>query len=216
MSSRATSVADDGSEPGDRRRSGRVRQPTAFLVNEQLVGAKRKRNAPQENGDVDTDEDMEQSDEEDEEDDGSEVEAPRSARKSAKHPAAKKPRTNGTTARMPIRSTTSKPRKVTKSKAAGADAALEHGATGLYKDLLFGDVTGVEAANAWLQRFREHESLALAEIVNFVLKASGCETTIDHHDIEDVDGATSRLGDVQDAFQAVRIITQLRKRPMLM
>lgn len=58
-------------------------------------------------------------------------------------------------------------------------------------------------AGAWNARFDEHQSDALAEVVNLVLRASGCEIEVDLVDIEDPDNAPSKLTDIQDAFQKV-------------
>ena len=55
-----------------------------------------------------------------------------------------------------------------------------------------------QVADAWAKRFAEqNESQAVAELINFVLKASGCDLTVTEHDIEDPDGATNRLRDMQ-------------------
>ena len=56
----------------------------------------------------------------------------------------------------------------------------------------------------WVSRFNEHEAKAVAEIVNFVLRASGCGLKIDEDDIADPDNAPSRVAEIQEEFQTVR------------
>lgn len=58
------------------------------------------------------------------------------------------------------------------------------------------------AAN-WISRFAEHPALAMADIVNFVLKCAGCEIKVDEHDIEDPDSCTTKLTDIQEEYQLV-------------
>jgi len=61
-----------------------------------------------------------------------------------------------------------------------------------------------DVAGQWLQRFGEHESLALSEIFNLVLHAAGCNYKIDEHVVEDPDQFTEKLKDIQEEYQAVR------------
>jgi cohesin complex subunit SA-1/2 len=58
------------------------------------------------------------------------------------------------------------------------------------------------AAN-WVARFNEHEARAVAEIVNLVLRAAGCDLRIDEDDIADPDNAPSRVAEIQEEFQTV-------------
>jgi len=64
-------------------------------------------------------------------------------------------------------------------------------------------------AVAWLKRFKDHESSAVAEIVNLVLRCAGCAVEVDLHDIEDPDNCASKLTDIQDEYQAVSEILLL-------
>lgn len=41
-------------------------------------------------------------------------------------------------------------------------------------------------------------------MVNFVIRCTGCNSQVDIHDIEDQDNAPSRLGDIQDEYQALK------------
>lgn len=45
-------------------------------------------------------------------------------------------------------------------------------------------------------------------MVNFVLKCAGCDLQVTHEDIEDPDNCASKLGDLQDEFQAVGAMFQ--------
>lgn len=69
------------------------------------------------------------------------------------------------------------------------------------------DVFGGDApegiAAEWIKRFDAHESSAVKEVVNLVLRAAGCEVTVDSHDIEDPDHCSNKLQDVQEEFQSV-------------
>lgn len=60
-----------------------------------------------------------------------------------------------------------------------------------------------EVAAQWTTRFNEHEAKAVAEIVNLVLRASGCHVQIDEDDIADPDNCPSRLGEIQDEYNNV-------------
>lgn len=45
----------------------------------------------------------------------------------------------------------------------------------------------------------------MCEMINFVLKCTGCDLQVDVHDIEDPDNAASKLEDLQDELQAKKI-----------
>src|SRR5947207_9361094 len=47
----------------------------------------------------------------------------------------------------------------------------------------------------------------MKDLVNFVLKASGCNLEIDEHDIQDQDNVTGKLSDLQEEYQAVSLCT---------
>ncbi|PNS19316.1 hypothetical protein CAC42_2493 [Sphaceloma murrayae] len=193
----------------NKRRSGRVSRKPEYL----LTGpdsTKRKRDAPEDynqaNGVAeDSDEDSE---EEDDDDDPAEEELreqrARKPRSGPRRPAAKKPKTNGTSVQIPIRGTTSKAKRPARKVKPGAVPNAEE-VGGLYAEIFSGVKTVEEVAGQWMQRFNTHESNALAEIINFVLKCCGCESEITNYDIEDVDGATNKVSDLQDEFQAQNV-----------
>ncbi|KAF2225769.1 hypothetical protein BDZ85DRAFT_316901 [Elsinoe ampelina] len=193
----------------NKRRSGRVSKKPEFLVTEP-ASTKRKRAAPHDDDDVNGAEDTS---DEDEDDDEAEYDEPaeeelreRRAKKTkngTKRPAAKKPKTNGAPVQIPIRSTPMKKRPSKKGKASTVPNAKEVG--GLYAEVFSGGKAIEEVASNWMQRFEQHESNALAEIVNFVLKCAGCESEVTNYDIEDVDGATTKVSDLQDEFQTQNV-----------
>ncbi len=55
----------------------------------------------------------------------------------------------------------------------------------------------------WVARFNEHEAKAVAEVVNLVLQASGCNLRINEDDIADPDNAPNRVAEIQEEFQQV-------------
>lgn len=60
-----------------------------------------------------------------------------------------------------------------------------------------------DVAARWVTRFNEHEARAVAELVNLVLRAAGCDIRIDEDDIADPDNAPSRVAELQEEFQSV-------------
>lgn len=58
-------------------------------------------------------------------------------------------------------------------------------------------------AAEWLKSFEQHQSEAVANLVNFVLKSTGCGSKISDFDIEDPDHCTSKIEDLQGEYQAV-------------
>ncbi|CZT19110.1 uncharacterized protein RCC_04956 [Ramularia collo-cygni] len=218
MESPASSAADASVAP---RASARVRRaPEHFVTSTFTANGKRKRPGNDgADGDVDMDEDDAEAEEESEEDDDPEDDEPaeeelreraKRARKpkstavkgaASKKPAQKKSKTNGLT--LPIRGTVkAAPKKRIPKKAKVLDEADAEAAGGLYADLFAHDKTIDEVVKEWLAAFEEHESRALADVINFVLKSAGCNGKLTEFDIEDPDGATARLTDLQDEHQA--------------
>ena len=207
--STSSPVADDASG-AVRRASGRVRKQTEAYTSSPFSSGKRKR-SNEEDGDGDvqmpddyvSDEDIPSADDEPDEEEIREQNRRTRKPKAAapKKPAQKKPKMNGSTS-LPIRSATGgkKRRAPRKTKAANAEDAEEAG--GLYADVFASDDNLEAIAASWLRRFDEHESRALSEVINFTLKCAGCDSTVSDHDIEDPDGCTNRLIDIQDEYQA--------------
>lgn len=55
----------------------------------------------------------------------------------------------------------------------------------------------------WAARFSEHEARSVAEIINLVLTATGCDVRINEDDIADPDNAPNRVAEIQEEFQTV-------------
>jgi cohesin complex subunit SA-1/2 len=53
--------------------------------------------------------------------------------------------------------------------------------------------------------FHEDDLKAVSDVVNFVLRASGCTIKINEDDIADPDNCPNRLGEIQEEYQAVRV-----------
>jgi cohesin complex subunit SA-1/2 len=115
-------------------------------------------------------------------------------------PAVKKPKTNGATA-LPIRGAKVAKKRAPK-KAKQLDLADAEDAGGLFADVFAHGKDLQNIANEWRQRFHEHESRALAEVINFVLRAAGCTSKVTEHDIEDPDAVSSKIEDLQHEYQA--------------
>ena len=62
-----------------------------------------------------------------------------------------------------------------------------------------------DVATEWISRYDNHNANAMRDLVNFVLKCTGCDLQVDVHDIEDPDNATSKLDDLQAEYQAQNI-----------
>lgn len=190
-----------------RRASGRVRKQAEAYTSSPFSSGKRKR-SNEEDGDVQmpddyvSDEDLPSEDDEPAEEEVREqnrrTRKPKAA--AAKKPPQKKPKVNGTS--LPIRSATggTKKRAPKKTKAVDTEDAMEAG--GLYAEVFASDDNPEAIAASWLDRFKEHESQSVAEVVNFILRCAGCGIAVLDHDVEDPDGCTDRLTDIQEEYQA--------------
>ncbi|KAI9716341.1 MAG: hypothetical protein M1812_005406 [Candelaria pacifica] len=199
----------------NRRKSGRaVKKPEMIYPGFSGSEGKRKR--------------AQQDEDPDEEDDASEVEsvggsegeadeeelkekkrmrAPK-AKKAPTKPAAKRPKTtNGVATKQlalrPASNPPKMPRKQTK-KASAKVAAAAADSTGLYSEV-FARGHSLEAVAAeWATQWDQHNTNAMRDLINFVLKCTGCDLQIDVHDIEDPDNVTGKLTDLQEEYQALK------------
>ncbi|EEB08272.1 mitotic cohesin complex [Schizosaccharomyces japonicus yFS275] len=65
-------------------------------------------------------------------------------------------------------------------------------------DKLIGENTEVESiVSAWIQLYRENQSQALVEIVNFLLKCCGCNKPVNDFDVQDSETASTTLSQIQ-------------------
>ncbi|KAL8726621.1 MAG: hypothetical protein Q9181_005970 [Wetmoreana brouardii] len=208
------------SSPNDattRRKSGRVKQkpvllqsdPNALMANS---GAKRKRAATYEDHDGNGLESEESSpDESDGDPDEEELKEKRRksrAKKASAKPAAKKPKTSRPkTTTLPVRPAVNGLKKPSKPRQPRTrpNAAIAHDATGLFSEIFAQGHTVDLVAAEWITRYDQHNANAMCELVNFVLKCTGCDLQVDVHDIEDPDNAPSKLEDLQEEYQAQNI-----------
>lgn len=194
-----------------RRASGRVRKaPEAYTSSPYASSNKRKRSNHEE-GDVQmpddyvSDEDVPSEDDEPDEEEVREQNRKSRAAKPAapkRQPAPKKAKTNGQSKPLAIRPAAAGKKKKAPKRVNATNAAEAEVAGGLYAAVFARDDALDAIAASWLQRFDDHESQALAEVVNFVLRSAGCESEVTAYDIEDPDGASNRLTDIQDEYQA--------------
>jgi cohesin complex subunit SA-1/2 len=61
-------------------------------------------------------------------------------------------------------------------------------------------------AAQWLSQYQRNNSEALRNLVNFILRCTGTDLEIDTDEVEDVDNAPSRIGDLQNLYQAEGIV----------
>ncbi|KAL1589997.1 hypothetical protein WHR41_01406 [Cladosporium halotolerans] len=193
-----------------KRASGRVRkQPESIYPSSDPINHKRKRADAQE---VDGEEEMQEDDasedesqSEDEDPDEEELKEKRARTRKGKtgasrKPTAKKPKTNGATA-LPIRAVKGAKKRAPK-KAKQLDLTDAEDAGGLFAEVFAHGKDLQEIAKEWRQSFDQHESSALAEVINFVLRAAGCTSKVTEHDIEDPDAVSSKIEDLQNEYQA--------------
>ena len=56
----------------------------------------------------------------------------------------------------------------------------------------------------WTARWEHNNREAMCDMINLVIRCTGCDTQVDVHDIEDQDNVPSRLGDIQEEYQALK------------
>ncbi|KAJ4331128.1 cohesin complex subunit [Didymella glomerata] len=206
----AASEAGDATSSNSRRKSGRVtKKPEKFTPGTSPTGtAKRKRGDDNDSG---VDADGVTSEEEDESSEGEPDEEELRERRlkskgkaPAKRHAQKKAKTNGKSVTLAMRPATGASKKSSKSRKAPIRKSILAGdeTEGLYVDVFASGDRLEDVAARWVARFNEHEAKAVAEIVNFVLRAAGCSLRIDEDDIADPDNASSRVAELQDEYQA--------------
>lgn len=146
------------------------------------------------------------------------------SKKPPKKPAAKKPKTaRNTTTNLAIRPAANgvkaapRPRK----QQVRQSTVIDDG-TGLYgmcgcgrfvyhiADLYIAEVFSQEdsmddVAAGWITQYQTHQTGAMCDLINFILKCTGCSLQVDVHDIEDPDNVASKLTDLQEEYQAQRI-----------
>ncbi|KAL9583931.1 MAG: hypothetical protein Q9212_002429, partial [Teloschistes hypoglaucus] len=201
----------------DRRKSGRVKhKPVLFHEDPNAmsggVGGKRKRPPVVDQPDPDDLESEESSsDESDGDPDEEELKEKRRKgrpKKTSAKPVAKKSKTTQSkTTTLPVRTATNGVKKPSKPRQPRArpNAAFAEDSTGLFAEIFSQGHTVDAVAAEWITRYDQHNANAMCELVNFVLKCTGCDSKVDIHDIEDPDNATSKLDDLKDEYKAQNI-----------
>ncbi|KAF1924157.1 STAG-domain-containing protein [Didymella exigua CBS 183.55] len=206
----AASEAGDATSSSSRRKSGRVtKKPEKFTPGTSPTGtSKRKRDEDKDSGvdadDATSEEEDESTEGEPDEEELRELRRKSKGKGSAKRHAPKKAKTNGKSVSLAMRPATSAPKKSSRLRKAPIRKSILAGdeTEGLYADVFASGDRLEDVAARWVARFNEHEAKAVAEIVNFVLRAAGCGLRIDEDDIADPDNASSRVAELQDEYQA--------------
>ncbi|KAI4135537.1 MAG: hypothetical protein LQ341_005862 [Variospora aurantia] len=160
--------------------------------------------------DIESDEtDPDQNDDDPDEEELKEKRRKSRSKKTSAKPAVKKAKTTvPRTTSLPVRSAVNGVKKAPKSRRPRAvpNTVVDDNGTGLFSEIFSHGHTVVAVASEWIARYDQHNANAMTEIVNFVLKCTGCDAQVDVHDIEDPDNAASKLEDLQEEYQS-KIIT---------
>ncbi|KAK9483863.1 STAG domain-containing protein [Lipomyces starkeyi] len=62
-----------------------------------------------------------------------------------------------------------------------------------------------ETAADWIQNYEKNKVQAMMEMVNFILRCCGCDSSVTAYDIEDQDSVTQTLAQIQDVFGKKKI-----------
>ncbi|PSR81220.1 hypothetical protein BD289DRAFT_45045 [Coniella lustricola] len=76
---------------------------------------------------------------------------------------------------------------------------------GLYASIFGSGDSSNDVASEWYQKYRANNDAAVADLVNCVLLASGCDEQITEDDINDPDNIHNRLSELQDLYQEQQI-----------
>ncbi|KAI9658553.1 MAG: hypothetical protein M1829_006779 [Trizodia sp. TS-e1964] len=200
----------------NRRKSGRVtRKP--ILPMSQPLASKRKRKRgdldmdaqESEQEDAPSDSGLESMEESDRDADPEEIKDKKrrasKKRASAAKPPAKKTKlaNEGTSQRLPA---AARPQPTPRGrKPRDARPPRSTGNNTLYSEVFYENkpLDGVVAA--WLEKYKSNNTEGMCDLVNFVIKSTGCNIEITVHDIADQDNVTGRLSDLQDEYNAQKI-----------
>ncbi|KOS38944.1 hypothetical protein ACN38_g10236 [Penicillium nordicum] len=205
----------------DRRKSGRqTRRPQVFSqtthsAEEQAAGGKRKRGEAREDGD----EDASESDSDDIVDDETDEEEFKEKRRAARRAGAKKPKSkpqtkgshaskkpkvasNGLGRQLAFRPATNGRLPAARPRKPKVRPSLAAGERGLFAEV-FGKSSNADTVAAqWLSQYQRNNGQAMRDLVNFILRCTGTDLEIDINEVEDIDNAPARIGDLQNLYQA--------------
>ncbi|MCJ1376989.1 hypothetical protein MMC17_000079 [Xylographa soralifera] len=202
----------------NRRKSTRTAQKPISYQQNQIVsigstGSGKRKRGDNTNIDIDADPLGDETSSDDNESDPDEEElkelrrrAP-SVKRVQKKPAAKKSKTTRpATTSLAMRPATNGIKKPTKPRKPRAKQNItDPDETSLYADVFSQRQPTDEVAAEWISRYDDHNANAMCELVNFVLRCTGCDLQVDVHDIDDPDNVPNKLTDLQEEFQAQKI-----------
>ncbi|KAI9891461.1 MAG: hypothetical protein M1814_002780 [Vezdaea aestivalis] len=205
-------VSTDASAP-NRRKSGRVvKKPQVYAPSpsaHQLNGKRKRDGVEGEAGDLHegAEDASSQSDEDGEDESESsgeeEAKAKRKRPTAKRQPAAKRVKINGVGAKKTAA-------KSLAHRPAGKAVATRQGPATEDEDGLFVEVfsrghTLDSVAANWLSTYQQNNSHAMRDLVNFLLKCSGCDLKVTEYDIQDQDHVSEKIVDLQEEYQAQNI-----------
>ncbi|KAI0400565.1 hypothetical protein F4802DRAFT_609987 [Xylaria palmicola] len=222
---------NNASESPAPRRSGRARvAPQKFSPeprpsqNDQTSSSKRKRGQDHEDGDNDveneepdaSEDDAPSDDDRDDEDADEDDEPPRRSKKSrsaqksrSRKPAAKRTKVNGTASAStpgllvaPAVRLPNRPKKTTK---VAPPSLARRDDNDLYSEVFGSGNESDDVAAHWFQRCRDDQANALAELINCVLLAAGCDQQLTEDDIRDPENSANRLTELEEAYEQTSI-----------
>lgn len=130
------------------------------------------------------------------------------------HSAKKVKVGNGIGGQLAMRpATNGKVRRARKPKVRPSLAAGETGLYGTFDSVqsgasltvlaeVFGQSNNADTAAAeWLTQYQQDQTVAMRDLVNFILKCTGTDLGIEDSDITDVDHAPDRIADIQNQYQ---------------
>ncbi|KAL6721547.1 cohesin complex subunit [Lecanora helva] len=204
----------------DRRKSGRAKQKPVLLNKDPNIphssmssGGKRKRvEAHTETVAELSDEDEDESSHVESDPDEEELKDKRRklarSKKAAPKSAAKKRKTgpdlSANLAMRPAVNGVKKTKKPKQPRARPLKNDAEAG-TGLYAEIFAHGHTVDAVAADWITRWERNNTEAMRELINLVIRCTGCNIEVEAQDIEDPDNVLTRLTDIQDEFQAQKV-----------
>ncbi|OAA45466.1 STAG-like protein [Metarhizium rileyi] len=204
MDAIASASATPEPDADSRRRSGRVVKIPAKYAPEQTNNTAPKRKRGEQDGDEIADEEVDSDEETSDEDGASDEEhlAPRSRKTGgrSKKPSNKKPKINGAqpSALAQVSRIPSRPKKTVRIEAG------EKG-TGLFADIFGSGDASDRVAQQWLEKYREDDASALADLINCILQCAGGDLEVTTDDIRDPENIPNRLVDLQNVYQEQQI-----------
>ncbi|CAG8975381.1 hypothetical protein HYALB_00009522 [Hymenoscyphus albidus] len=187
------------SDPPESEGEEEVRKPPKRGKNMKKPAAKKPKVVADVEEVEEVEEEIEEESEESEEPESAEEEEVRKPRRKAKAKTAKKlapksSKVNGTAheeapaMRLPNRS------KKTVKRVVIADEATE----GLYAEVFASGDSLDDVTSTWLDRYRNGAPAAMTEMVNLIIKCTGCKVQVTEDDINDADNVENKIGEITE------------------